>query len=424
MASGPQVRDRPDPDQRPPAAASVPTGDSTGDSTGADPEPGTATRPVPSRPWLVSLGVGLGWALVVRVAALLVATGSRWMLQEGSRGARPLGRGLDVWFRWDAINLAKIAEHGYLSHTGDPAYPAHQTAFFPGFPLALRAVGWVVGDLRVAGLLLSFAASVVAFTMLNRLAERRWPGTGGLAVPLLACSPPGVFLIAGYTEALFLAGAITAWYLATTGRWWWSALPAGVAVATRTVGIALVAGLAVEYLAQRRFRPRALRPDVLALVLALVPLAAWMAWLAWRAGDPMRFAADQRAGWGRQLTGPLEALRTTLRGDYGDADTTWVFTWRLELVGAVIGLALLVWCLRPREAEWGWATYTGLTMAAYLLSTWYFSIPRGLLGLFPLPLLVARALRGRDQLFAALLAASAALFSLGVAVFVRGPWVG
>jgi len=412
MASGPKVRDRPDPGQRPSPATGVPIG--------AGPEPDAA--PARPRPWLASLWVGLGWALGVRVAALLVATGSRWMLQEGSRGARPLGRGLDAWFRWDAINLAKIAEHGYLSHTADPAYPAHQTAFFPGFPLALRAVGWVVGDLRVAGLLVSFAASVVAFTMLHRLAEHRWPGTGRLAVPLLACSPPGVFLIAGYTEALFLAGAITAWYLATTGGWWWSALPAGVAVATRTVGIALVAGLAVEYLAQRRFRLRALRPDLLALVLALVPLGAWMGWLAWRAGDPARFAVDQRAGWGRQLSGPLEALRTTLRGAYGNADTTWVFTWRLELVGAVIGLALLVWCLR--RAEWGWAAYTGLTMAAYLLSTWYFSIPRGLLGLFPLPLLVARLLHGRDQVFAGVLAGSAALFALAVAVFVRGPWVG
>ena len=99
-----------------------------------------------------------------------------------------------------------------------------------------------------------------------------------------------------------------------------------------------------------------------------------------------------------------------------------MFTWRLELVGAVIGLALLVWCLR--RAAWGWAAYTAVTMTAYLLSTWYFAIPRGLLGLFPLPILLAGVLRGRPQVAAAVLAASAALWALGVAVFVRGPWVG
>ena len=390
-----------------------------------DPQAGAAGTPEPARrawrhsPWLASLRVGLGWAVVVRVAALLVATGSRWMFQAGVHGSRPLGDALGVWYRWDAINLAQIARHGYLSDTPDPGYPAHQTAFFPGFPLALRAVGWVVGDPRLAGLVLSALASVVALSVLHRLAERRWPGSGRLAVPLLACSPVGVFLIAGYSEALFLAGAITAWYLAERGRWWWTALPAGLAVATRTVGVALVAGLVAEYLVRRRAR---VRPDLLGPLLALVPLGVWMAWLDSRTGNPLFFADDQQAGWGRTLTGPLEALRTTLRGVYGQADTTWVFTWRLELVGAVIGLALLAWCLW--RAEWGWAVYSGLTMAAYLLSTWYFSIPRGLLGLFPLPLLLARALRGRDSAFAVLLAGSSMLCALGVAVFVRGPWVG
>jgi hypothetical protein len=449
-----QVRDRPEPGagtkpEIEPVAKSAPGSapESPTKEPGLPPEPGTGqgtrrtsltarvtsgvtsgitsriSQRITSRPWAAALMVGLGWAVAVRVIAILVATGSRWMLQQGSRGPHPLGNWLDVWMRWDALNLAQIAKYGYLSGTADPGYPSHQTAFFPGFPFTLRVVGWLVGgDLRVAGLVLTLAASAVAFTMLYRLAEHRWPGSGKLAVPLLACSPPGVFLIAGYTESLFLAGAITAWYLATTRRWWWSALPAGLAVATRTVGVALVAGLAVEYLAQRRFRPSRLRTDVFAVPLALLPLVAWMGWLGLRTGDPLYFTVDQRAGWGRQLTGPLEALRTTLRGTHGNADTTWVFTWRLELVGAVLGLVLLLWCLR--RAEWGWAAYTGLTMTAYLLSTWYFSIPRGLLGLFPLPLLLAKALRGRDQVFALLLAGSAALFALGLAVFVRGPWVG
>ena len=387
-----------------------------------DPEPDPAPEPAVSRrrAWLTAIAIGLAWAVGVRVVAFLVATGSRWMLQEGSRGPRPLGDWLSTWSRWDAVNLLELAEHGYLSDTADPAYPQHGTAFFPGFPLAVRAVGWLVGDLRLAGLLVSFLACAVAFTMLYRLADHyRGPGTGTIAVPLLACSPAGVFLIAGYSEALFLAGAITAWYLAATGRWWLAGVAAGLAVGTRTVGVALVAGLGVHYLVTRRFR---LRPDVLALGVALLPLGAWMYWLAWQAGDPLRFVADQRDGWGRQLTDPGSALRTTMRGALGNADTTWVFTWRLELVGAVIGLVLLVWCLR--RAAWGWATYTAITMAAYLLSTWYFSIPRGLLGLFPLPILLAGVLRGRPQVTAAVLAASAALWALGVAVFVRGPWVG
>jgi hypothetical protein len=398
---------------------------------------------------------------------MLVATGARWMLQVGSQGPAPLGTALSVWRRWDASNLAEIAEHGYLSATGDPAYPPHATAYFPGFPLLLRVAGWLVGgDLTVAGLVVNLVASTVALAALYRLGEERiGPGAGWIAAALLAFAPLGVFLIAGYSEALFLAGAVPAWYLASRGRWWAASVPAALAVSTRTVGVALVAGLAVEYMTQRRWRRRAVDRDALALVPALAPLLAWMGWLWWRTGDPLRFVQDQREGWGRQLTPPVEALRATVTAAYRTvADTTWVFTWRLELVGVAIGLGLLVWCLlhrarvpagvaagvgggapsgaagaplngRPDEGpgnvlveqarpEWAWAAYTAGTLAAYLLSTWYFSVPRGLLGLFPLPLLLAGVLRRRPQLAAAALAICAGLFSLGVAVFVRGPWVG
>jgi hypothetical protein len=439
--------------------------------------------------WRHALLIGFAWAVAARVAAMAAATGARWMLQVGSQGATPLGTALSVWRRWDASNLAEIAEHGYLSATADPAYPQHATAYFPGFPLVLRVAGWLVGgDLTVAGLVVNLVASGVALAALYRLGEERiGKGAGQVAVGLLAFAPLAVFLVAGYSESLFLAGALPAWYLASRGRWWAAALPAGLAVATRTVGIALVAGLAVEYLAQRRFRLRSVRPDALSLAVALLPLVVWMGWLRSNTGDPLRFVHDQELGWGRQLTPPVDALRNTVQAAYGTAaDTTWVFTWRLELLGVAIGIGLLVWCLLPshraagaapadaspadwREADadpaiwrsadptsadptsadvpggmdpdrdpdtergsggghpgpaWGWAAYTGGTLAAYLLSAWYFSVPRGLLGLFPLPLLLAGVLRRRPQFGQMALAISAGLFGLGVTVFVRGPWVG
>jgi len=416
-----------------------------------------AGDPLDWRAWKVPLLVGFGWALAARAAAMLVATGARWMLQVGTQGPAPLGTALSVWRRWDASNLAEIAEHGYLSATTDPAYPPHATAYFPGFPLALRAAGWLTGgELTVAGLLVNLVASGVALAALYRLGEERiGPGAGQIAAGLLAFAPVAVFLVAGYSEPLFLAGALPAWYLAVRGRWWAASVPAALAVATRTVGVALVAGLAVEYLAQRRFRLRAIGPDVLALAAALSPLVVWVSWLWWRTGDPLRSVHDQEEGWGRQLTPPVEALRTTVAAAYRTvADTTWVFTWRLELLGVAVGLGVLVWCLLHRRGapvagtvagtvaaaapdrggdreradeggpEWAWAAYTAGTLAAYLLSTWYFSVPRGLLGLFPLPLLLAGVLRRRPQLAASVLAISAGLFSLGVAVFVRGPWVG
>ena len=81
---------------------------------------------------------------------------------------------------------------------------------------------------------------------------------GRRAVLLLVCSPYAVFLFAGYSEALFLAFATTAWVAARRQRWALAGLFAAGATGTRIIGVALVAGLVVEYTVQR-WRTRQLR---------------------------------------------------------------------------------------------------------------------------------------------------------------------
>lgn len=67
------------------------------------------------------------------------------------------------------------------------------------------------------------------------------PGT--TAVLYLIASPAGFFLAAGYTEALFLAFALTAWLASRRGRWPLAALLAGGASFIRLKAIFLVAAL-------------------------------------------------------------------------------------------------------------------------------------------------------------------------------------
>jgi len=165
----------------------------------------------------------LGTWLASRAVLLIVSLYSRYVTPGGSSSSW-----LGLWQHWDWYRYLTIAEYGYTSGKG-PAYDPNITAFFPGFPLVLRAVHAVVRDWAAAGLLVSLVAGGVAVVALARLAQFEYesrhpgadPGSGGkaarTAVLLLVCAPAAVFLAAGYTEALFLAFAIPGWLATRQG---------------------------------------------------------------------------------------------------------------------------------------------------------------------------------------------------------------
>jgi Gpi18-like mannosyltransferase len=103
-----------------------------------------------------------------------------------------------MWQRWDWERYLTIAEYGYTSGKG-PAFDHNLVAFFPGFPLLVRAVHVVVPDWTVAGLLISLAAGAVAVVALARVTELEYrlrAGADGAsrraastAVVLLVCAP-------------------------------------------------------------------------------------------------------------------------------------------------------------------------------------------------------------------------------------------
>ena len=354
--------------------------------------------------------------VITRVLFLGLAYAAAWLLAPT---AGPLREGFfEIWVQWDAAHFLEVARFGYTDPSTDP----HATAFFPLFPLLVRGVEAVGFPLVAGAMAINTVASVVAAAYLFRLADDEiGEESGRRALVYLLLFPTTVFLIAPYSEALFLAGTIPAFYYARRGRWPLVAAPAAVACASRAAGLFVVAGLAFEFLRQRDFTARRWRVAVGSLVVGLLPVAAFAAYLAHIQGDPFYFFVDQREGWHRALVGPLDALRNTWELTTSNASpTNWILTWRLELVAALIGLGLLVWTLARRE--WGYAAFTGSMMAALLTSTWYFSIPRMLLTLFPLILGMAAFTARRSGRHEIVIAVMAPLAALGVIVYTQGAW--
>ncbi len=208
---------------------------------------------------------------------------------------------LNYWAHWDGAWYSEIATEGY-----DARYPA-STAFFPLYPLLIRA-GTLLGvGPALWGVAISLVATFFGLYFVYRIAERLYDERAARAATLVtAFFPTAFFLNAVYTEALFLALSAGSVWAATVKR---NFLLAGIlgalAGATRNLGILLVIPLALEWWRWRRESGAA----GLAYV-ALVPagLLSYLGFLWARFGDPLVTVRQQEEYWGRELANPADTL--------------------------------------------------------------------------------------------------------------------
>lgn len=421
--------------------------------------PGTSDEP--DMPWwrprrvdLMALGV---WAashvvvLVISLVALASRSGTSWQ---------------GLWERWDWERYLTIAKYGYTSGKG-PVHDANQVAFFPGFPLVLRAVHAVVRNWTASGLLISFAAGAVAVVALARLTQFEWSqwhtrrsgadggagadgGTGAdagsgsraavTAVLLLVCSPAAIFLVAGYTESLFLALAVPAWLAARRRHWVVAGLLTALACTVRVNGIFVAVGIAVMFVVSRPAARDWKQAPALALPVASV--VGYMAYLKDITNDWLAWQHAEEAGWGRTFTNPITTFHNSWDIAFGSNALSFLnasggrggvgrvagvgsygpWPFRLEILAALAGVVLLGWlALRRRWAE---LVYVGASVGALATSTYYISVPREMLLWWPLWISLGIWL-SRRWWTAVLAAAASGAAMIGIAwLFLSGGWAG
>ena len=193
----------------------------------------------------------VGFWLASRVALGAFTVAVCWLMRvdSGGRLTGPTRWFLERFTWWDSFHFLCIVERGYLPLESGCC----DQAFFPGYPLAIRAVLPLAGgNAALAGLMVSLLAGAAAAGVLWHLG-RLVTGTvagGGLAVLTLVLAPYGFFLITVYSEALFLACALGAWAAGLTRRWWVAGVLAALASLVRINGLFLAAALLVLYLQQ------------------------------------------------------------------------------------------------------------------------------------------------------------------------------
>lgn len=274
----------------------------------------TATRAFAWRP-VVAQGVAF-W-LATRLALLLFTCFAVFFGGQATQaqlGAHPFGTLLSTWDHWDANWYIRISQRGY--------YDIQPTAFFPLYPILIKAVTLVVGQryALLAAMLVSNGAALGAFVGMGLLAANE-DGTerAAPAMRMLAVYPLAFFLAAPYTEALFVAFSAFSLFLMRRGHWRWASVCAMLAALTRPTGAILYLPLLWEFARQHGWLRaewllhggwRATLDDLrrlpllvdLACVLASVPAGfVLFAGFLWRRfGHPLIFLHVQDYFWHRQ----------------------------------------------------------------------------------------------------------------------------
>ena len=192
-------------------------------------------------------------ALASRACGLLLAVGSDLLIPDHEAQDALAADGEDAgcrsallrtFTRWDSAHFLLVAQHGWSRHEWSHA-------FFPLYPLLLRAGGWALAPVArtlalcpqerfvLAGLLISNAAFVVAACALHALGRRVVgdPALARTAALLFCASPASVFFSSVYTESCFAAATFGGALLLARGRPWAATASLVVASATRANGV-------------------------------------------------------------------------------------------------------------------------------------------------------------------------------------------
>ncbi len=304
---------------------------------------------------------------------------------------------------FDGIHYLRIAQHGYADWGSQ--------AFFPLYPLLVHLLSPLSPSPLAAGLFISWASLIFAIVGLRRLFPTRphlfW---------LVLAFPTAFFFFTVYTESLFFALSIWFFVFLSRQKWWLAALLAGLASATRLVGVFLALSLLIEL-----FRhPLSMIHRSFIVLFSVSGLLAYMYFLYQTTGDPLLFFHVQPIFGGGRSGGELILLpqviyryaKILLTTSYD----TFVF-WR-----SFLELGFLTWALSsiikkfktiPLSANF----YLILSVILPTLSGSLSSLPRYLLVLTPW--LLPESKRG----ILLYLALAIPLFVLLILQFARGIFV-
>jgi len=282
------------------------------------------------------IGLSLWAALVL---AIVPAETGPDRLPRPYLGIAPVNQGLAGWLlgpwqRFDTLHYIHLAIYGYEPGTVHTVFP-------PLYPLLIRLAGGLLnGQYLLAALLVSNLCAIGYLMIFLALARQEIGQAAARSQVYVLLYPWAFFLLAGYSEPLFLM-LVGLMFLVMQRRCTWAAgLFGALAALTRLQGGTLTLVLLFEHLRQRGFRLWPPPKDALGALLPSLASLGFLAWRAWSGIEPttVTYATlwQHKPAW--PWVGMITNVRNMLAGtahptDYLDLIVVWVF----------IGLTAIAW---------------------------------------------------------------------------------
>jgi hypothetical protein len=191
-----------------------------------------------------------------------------------------------AWANFDGEHYLSIAQWGYKPL---------QYFFFPVFPLITRLISQIFdSSLKTylfSGLLLNHLFLFIAIYGFWKLINLDYSESiAKKTLILLLLFPTSFFFICFYNESLFLMLVVWSFYLARKKKWFISSILAGIAGATRVIGILLLPALIIEWFLQRKKEKKGNIFSLLSILFfSPLGLIIYLVYLQMRVGDPLEF---------------------------------------------------------------------------------------------------------------------------------------
>lgn len=293
-----------------------------------------------------SYGKPVGMLAASRALMLLVVFVTRYVPDNPVvGGVGVVGHPFARLAAWDGGWYLTAAQHGWPHAVPIvDGWPAYSTlAFFPAFPLAIRAVAFLGISYLIAGVLTALIFQVAMAVLLWMLVKEIWgEAIADRGMLLFLFGPGAVVFTLIYSEPMLLA-ASAACLLALRRRWWVAAgLLATIGTTVRPVGVALIGCCAWE-------AAKALRSDrdwrsLLAPILSPIGILAWTGYLWAHTGNPFIWSKAEKA-WDDSFA-PLSLVTRFFRNEV--THTGQRLPHILPVAGAVFCLVALVLLIKAK----------------------------------------------------------------------------
>jgi len=187
---------------------------------------------------------------------------------------------------FDGIHYLLIARRNYSQW---------EQAFFPLFPILIRALSYIIHNYLIAALFISNISFLIGLIIFNKLLKI-WNIKTTFPLLLLLSFPTAFFFGVVYTEGLFFMVFILSLYFLNKKQYWLAGICAILSSATRLIGIFLIIPFFFHFLSEKKgaLNLKSLITNLKLVIFSpFLGLFSYMAYLWKTTGDPLFFFHSQ-----------------------------------------------------------------------------------------------------------------------------------